>query len=65
MICVATLMIGFSVGLVLAWKRLSTYFYYLVFINMLPFNREFVMFLLWISLGNNQVLTDVFKNVKM
>ena len=56
---------GFYVGLVLAWKKLNTYLYYLVFINILPFNREFVMFLLWIGLESNQILTDVFKNVKM
>ena len=58
-------MTGFYVGLVLAWKRLSTYLYYLVFINMSPFNRRFVMFLLRTVLESNQVLTDVFKNVKM
>ena len=39
-------MTGFYVGLVLAWKKLSTYLYYLVFINILTFYREFVMFLL-------------------
>ena len=58
-------MIGFYVGLVLAWKRLSTYLYYLVFINMLPFNRRFLMFLLRTVLEGNQVLTVVFKRVKM
>ena len=57
-------MTGFYVGLALAWKRLSTYLYYLVFINMSPFNRRFVMFLLRAVLESNQVLTDVFKNVK-
>ena len=63
--CVVNLMTGFYVGLVLAWKRLNTYLYYLVFINMLPFNRRVVIFLLWTGLESNQVLTDVFKNVKM
>ena len=58
-------MTGFYVGLVLAWKSLSTNLYYLVFIKMLPFNGRFVMFLLWTSLESNQVLTDVFKNVKV
>ena len=55
-------MTGFYVGLALAWKRLSIYLYYLVIINMLSFNRRFVMFLLLTVLESNQVLTDVFKN---
>ena len=46
LICVANLTTGFYVELALAWKRLSTYLYYLVFINMLFLNRRFVMFLL-------------------
>ena len=58
-------MTGFYVGLVLTWKRLNTYLYYLVFINIIPFNRRFLMFLLWTGLESNQVLTDAFKNVKM
>ena len=49
-------MTGFYVRLVLAWKRLSTYIYYLVFINVLPFIRRFLMFLLWTVLQSNQVL---------
>ena len=41
------------------------YLYYLVIINMLPFNRRFLMLFLGTVLENNQLLTDVFKNVKM
>ena len=63
--CVTNLMTGFSVGLALAWNRLSICLYYLVIINMLSFNRRFGMFLLRTALENNQVLTDVLKNVKM
>ena len=55
----------FYVVLALAWKRLSTYLYFLVFINMLSFNRMFVMFLLQTVVESNQVLTDVFKYVKI
>ena len=55
-------MTGFYAGLALAWKRLSIYLYYLVIINMLSFNRRFVMFLLLTVLESNQVLTDEFKN---
>ena len=58
-------MTGFNVGLALAWKRLCSYLYYLVFIDMLSFNRRFVMFFLRTVLESNQVLTDVLKNVKM
>ena len=66
MICVANLVTGFfCVGLALAWRSLDTYLHYLVFINMLSFNRRFVMFLFQTVLENNQVLTYVFKNVKM
>ena len=32
---------------------------------MLPFNRRFLMLFLGTVLENNQLLTDVFKNVKM
>ena len=32
---------------------------------MLSFNRRFLMFFLGTVLENNQLLTDVFKNVKM
>ena len=55
-------MTGFYAGLALTWKRLSIYLYYLVIINMLSFNRRFVMFLLLTVLESNQVLTDEFKN---
>ena len=65
LIFVANLMTGFYLGSALAWNWLSTCLYYLVFINVLPFNRTFVMFLLRTALESNQVLTDVFKNVNM
>ena len=58
-------MTGFYVRLALAWKRLSIYLFYLVFIKMLFFDRRFVMFLLRTVLESNQDLTDVFKNVKI
>ena len=58
-------MTGFYVRLALAWKRLSIYLFYLVFIEMLFFDRRFVMFLLRTVLKSNQDLTDVFKNVKI
>ena len=56
---------GFYIGLILEWKRLSIYPYYPVIINMLFFNRRFVTFLLRAILESNEVLADVFKNVKM
>ena len=52
-------------GLMLAWKRLGIYPYYLVIINMLVFNSSFVASLLQTVLESNQVLAYVFKNVKM
>ena len=55
----------FYVGLALAWKMLSIYLYYLVIINMLSFNRRVVMFLLRTALESNQILTDLFKNMKI
>ena len=64
LICIANLKTGFYVGLALAWKRLSSYLYDLVFINLSPFNCRFVMVLLRTVLESNQVSTDVFKNVK-
>ena len=51
--------------LALGWKRLSIYLYYLVIVNMLSFNRRFVIVLLRTILERNQILTEVFKNVKM
>ena len=53
------------VVLALAWKRLSTYVYFLVLINMLSFNHMFVMFLIQTVVESNQVLTDAFKYVKI
>ena len=41
------------------------YPYYLVIIDVLFFNRSFVIFLLRAVLESNQVLAYVFKNVKM
>ena len=51
--------------LALGWKRLSIYLYYLVIVNMLSFNRRFVIVLLRTILERNQILTEVSKNVKM
>ena len=51
--------------LAFTWKRLSIYPYYLVIINMLFFNRKLVTFILRTVLESNQVLTYVFKNVKI
>ena len=65
LICIANFITSFYVGLALALKRLSIYLYYLVFIKILCFNHRFVMFLLQTIHKSNQVLTDVFKNVKM
>ena len=55
----------FLCGVDVGMERLSIYLYYLVFINMLSFNGRFAMFLLRNVLESNQVLTDVFKNVKI
>ena len=43
LICITNWVTGFYVGLVLVWKKLSIYLYDLVIINMLPFNRRFVI----------------------
>ena len=43
LICITNWVAGFYVGLVLVWKKLSIYLYDLVIINMLPFNRRFVI----------------------
>ena len=40
LICVTNQVTGCYVNLVLAWKRLSIYLYYIVTINMLSFNRR-------------------------
>ena len=55
----------FYMRLALGWKRLSIYLYYLVIVNMLSFNRRFVIALLRTILERNQILTEVFKNVNM
>ena len=65
LICVENWVTGFYVPLALAWKRLSINLYNLVIINMLSFNHRFVIFLLQTILESNQILTNVFKNVKV
>ena len=65
LICAANRVIGFYIELALAWKRLIIYLYYLVIINILPFNRRFAIFLFRTVLESNQILTNISKNVKM
>ena len=63
--CAANRVTSFYVRLALAREMLSIYLYYLVIINMLSFNRRVVMFLLRTALESNQILTGVFKNMKI